>query len=236
LVDCVHDDGFECAGTRVLEQHRQLRAPVDPVGVRTDRGSTLLSAGQREHIVSLSGDISATQGKTEGVALTNEHRKLDSQLVDRALRAYGEAINLVEPLRVQLWHERGLTIAQIGVLFLLHERDGRSIGELGETLRARPATVTGLADRLERGGFVLRRGDEFDRRVVRVVLTPEGRQIVEEIRAESRGYLGRAFESLGAARVTALADLLMELVRAADSPAEAPAERAGASTTGDGCP
>lgn len=195
-----------------------------------------LIAGQRVHIVSLSRDISATQGNIEAVAVTNEQRKLDSELVDRALRAYGEAINLVEPLRLQLWHERGLTIAQIGVLFLLHERDGRSIGELGEALHARPATVTGLADRLERGGFVLRRGDDFDRRVVRLVLTPEGRQIVEEIRAESSGYLGRAFESLGAARVAALADLLTELVRAADSPTEAPAGPAGASMTGDGRP
>ena len=149
---------------------------------------------------------------------------MDDELVGHALRAYGEAVNLVEPLRVRFWHERGLTIAQVGLLFLLHQRDAQSIGELAEALHARPATVTGLTDRLERGGFVLRHGDESDRRVVRVALTIEGRSALEEIRAESRAYLGQAFETLGPARVSALADLLSELVQSVGDIVDASAQ------------
>ncbi|TAJ16515.1 MAG: MarR family transcriptional regulator, partial [Dehalococcoidia bacterium] len=147
---------------------------------------------------------------------------VDTDLVDRALRAFGEAVNLVEPLRVKVWRDRGLTIAQIGMLFLLHEQDGQSIGEVARRLRSRPATVTGLADRLERAGFVRRGGDEFDRRIVRLRLTDEGHRVLDEIRAESRAYLGAAFEALGHADTIRLADLLGAFVLAASIAAERP--------------
>lgn len=149
---------------------------------------------------------------------------MDDELVGRAMHSYGDAVNLGEPLRIRFWHDRGLTIAQVGLLFLLHQRDGQSVGELAEGLYARPATVTGLADRLERGGFIVRRGDEVDRRVVRVSLTDEGYRVLDEVRAESRSYLRRAFEMMGEARVSALADLLRQLVEAAASVAEEASE------------
>lgn len=140
---------------------------------------------------------------------------MDLSLVDRTLRAYGEVINLVEPLRVRFWHEHGLTVAQISLLFTLHERDQQSVGALAEALHARPATVTGLVTRLERAGYVHRGDDEMDRRVVRVAITAKGRSALEGIRSEARAFMHRAFVVLGEARVAALADLLTELVDAA---------------------
>lgn len=140
---------------------------------------------------------------------------MDTDLVDRTLRVYGEAINLVEPLRVRFWHEHGLTIAQIGLLFTLHETDRQPVGVLAEALHTRPATVTGLVTRLERAGYVHRGDDEMDRRVVRVAITPKGRSVLEEIRSEGRAFMHRAFVVLGEARVEALADLLTKLVDAA---------------------
>ena len=151
---------------------------------------------------------------------------MDQSLVDRALLAFGEAVNVVEPLRLRFWHERGLTLVQVGLLFQLLERDAQSISELADVLRVRPATVTGLADRLERGGYLRRSGDPSDRRVIRVYLTSTGRRVIEQIRAESHTYLDRAFETLGTQRVEALATLLEELVTAVDTEQEA--ELAGA--------
>jgi DNA-binding MarR family transcriptional regulator len=139
---------------------------------------------------------------------------MDTDLVDRALRVYGEAINLVEPLRVRFWHEHGLTIAQMGLLFVLYEDARLSVGELAERLHTRPATVTGLVTRLERAGYVHRGDDEVDRRVVRVTITAKGRNVLEEIRSEGRAFMHRAFVVLGESKVATLADLLTELVDA----------------------
>ena len=140
---------------------------------------------------------------------------MDLDLVDRTLRVYGEAVNLIEPLRVRIWHEHGLTIAQISLLFTLYEDTRLSVGQLAERLHTRPATVTGLVTRLERAGHVHRGDDDVDRRVVRVAITAKGRGVLEEIRSEGRAFLQRAFEVLGEAKVATLADLLTDLVDAA---------------------
>ena len=156
---------------------------------------------------------------------------MDGALLDRALRAYGEAINLVEPLRVRFWHDRRLTIAQIGLLFAVHQQDRLSVGEIARELHTRPATVTGLVDRLDRAGYLSREVDDVDRRVVRVSLTEPGRRVLEEILTEGRAYLNRAFDVLGEARVAALADLLAELVEASATVNYEPSEPTTAQRT-----
>ena len=156
---------------------------------------------------------------------------MDGALVDRALRAYGEAINLVEPLRVRFWHDRRLTIAQIGLLFAVHQQDRLSVGEIARELHTRPATVTGLVDRLDRAGYLSREVDDVDRRVVRVSLTEPGRRVLEEILTEGRAYLNPAFDVLGEAGVAALADLLAELVEASATVNYEPSEPTTAQRT-----
>src|SRR6266516_1509303 len=69
-----------------------------------------------------------------------------------------------------------VTPPQWGVLALLHEHDGLTIGALGQARAIDPPTVTGIVTRLEQSGLVERRHDLEDRRVVRVYLTEEGRE------------------------------------------------------------
>jgi DNA-binding MarR family transcriptional regulator len=68
-----------------------------------------------------------------------------------------------------------VTPPQWGVLALLHEHDGLTIGALGQARAIDPPTVTGIVTRLEQSGLVERRHDLEDRRVVKVHLTGEGR-------------------------------------------------------------
>jgi len=83
--------------------------------------------------------------------------------------------------RVQRWIEAemaakgGLTAAQSGVLFLLAKRDGALIGEVAEALDATPSAMTGLVDRMARGGLLERRPDPEDGRAQRLYLTDKGR-------------------------------------------------------------
>ena len=72
-----------------------------------------------------------------------------------------------------------LTIPQwLGLGAVLHCGDeGISHGQLGQRMMLSKAPVTGLVDRLARAGLVERRPDEHDRRVSRVLITPEGREM-----------------------------------------------------------
>lgn len=67
-----------------------------------------------------------------------------------------------------------VTLGQAGILFLLRERDGRSMTELSKVLAVENSTLTGLIDRLERAGFVTRAPHPKDRRSFRIHITPEG--------------------------------------------------------------
>jgi DNA-binding MarR family transcriptional regulator len=71
----------------------------------------------------------------------------------------------------------GLTYPQYLVLLVLWERDGASVGQLGERLALDSGTLTPLLQRLEHQGLVERRRGDDDERVVRIHLTPAGRAL-----------------------------------------------------------
>lgn len=68
-----------------------------------------------------------------------------------------------------------LTVPQATVLFLLQEREGRMMSEMGQILGVDNSAMTGLIDRLEKAGFVRREAKREDRRALLIRITPEGR-------------------------------------------------------------
>ena len=71
-----------------------------------------------------------------------------------------------------------ITPPQWGLLALLNEGDGLTIGTISLKQGLDAPTVTGIVNRLEHNGLVERRHDKEDRRVVKVYLTDEGRDII----------------------------------------------------------
>src|SRR2546427_4096213 len=78
--------------------------------------------------------------------------------------------------------ERGkpyvITPPQWGALSLLLAQDGLTIGTMSQMRGVDAAAGTGIITRLEQNGLVERRHDREDRRVVKVYLTEEGRDIM----------------------------------------------------------
>jgi DNA-binding MarR family transcriptional regulator len=81
--------------------------------------------------------------------------------------------------------ERGkayvITPPQWGALSLLLAQDGLTIGTMSQMRGVDAPTGTGIITRLEQNGLVERRHDREDRRVVKVYLTDEGRDIVNTL-------------------------------------------------------
>ncbi len=76
----------------------------------------------------------------------------------------------------------GVSAAGGLVLGLLRDNGPLSPSELGERLIVTRATVTGIVDSLERGGFVRRSPNPADRRSLLVEITPEGLEAVRQVR------------------------------------------------------
>ncbi len=88
-----------------------------------------------------------------------------------ALYSAGHAFTrLYKPLLDPL----GLTYPQYLVMAVLWEKDGRTVGEIGEKLLLESSTLTPLLKRLETAGIIRRTRDKDDERVVRILLTPKG--------------------------------------------------------------
>jgi len=69
-----------------------------------------------------------------------------------------------------------VTPAQAGILFLLKEKEGRTMSELSQILSIDNSTITGLVDRLEKAGLVRRDASPHDRRASHVYIKPDGIQ------------------------------------------------------------
>lgn len=138
-------------------------------------------------------------------------------LLDAVLAEYGRAVVLADPSRFDVWEALGLTMSQIRVLFLLHREPGIMAGLLAERLGVRPATVTGIVDRLVDQGLVRRCAAPDDRRVVRHQLTARGSAVMSEISRAGRAYIGGVLEQLDNAALTHLRESLVAFTQAAEA-------------------
>ncbi len=84
----------------------------------------------------------------------------------------------------------GLTASEVNVLANLAGGRGRTVSELGVAAGVRPTTLTGVLDRLEQKGHIVRAPRAGDRRAVEISLTAAG--------LKSAGRVQRAFAELEA--------------------------------------
>lgn len=138
-------------------------------------------------------------------------------LLTRAMLAYGAALSVADPIRLRIWDERGLTLAQLRLMYTILAEGEQPAGDLAGKLGVRPPTVTGLTDRLIKQELIERADDPSDRRVVIVRLTDEGREVIGQIEAESRAYFERIFDRLGEERIEGLIGLLEEFTEVAST-------------------
>lgn len=82
--------------------------------------------------------------------------------------------------------------AQGRILFVLWERDGIPIRDLAEETGLARTTLTGMLDRLETSGHVVREADPEDRRSIRIRLTDQARGLREQYDAVS-AEMGEVF-------------------------------------------
>jgi MarR family transcriptional regulator, organic hydroperoxide resistance regulator len=76
-----------------------------------------------------------------------------------------------------------LSAAEINALANLGEGGTLSVRQLSERAGTRASTLTGLLDRLENRGYLVREVDPADRRSFRLPLTDQGQQVAARARA-----------------------------------------------------
>lgn len=89
-----------------------------------------------------------------------------------------------------------ITASQLSALSAVSHNGEVSLGELAAIERVAPPSMTRIAARLEEQGLVARQADSSDRRVVRLVITPPGRALLDETRTRRDLFLARRLAQL----------------------------------------
>jgi DNA-binding MarR family transcriptional regulator len=103
-----------------------------------------------------------------------------------------------------------LTAMQAKLLMLV-AAEPQPMRRLAEVFHCDPSNVTGIADRLERRGLVVREPSPDDRRVKNVTLTSAGRGVVDDLRG-SLGFAAEPLSALSGPEREQLRDLLRKML------------------------
>ena len=103
------------------------------------------------------------------------------------------------------------TLARFDLLASLNRNDGQTLASISRDLLVTAGNVTGLVDRAERDGHVVRREEPSDRRVFRVYLTDEGRALIRSLLPMHSKHVGALLDGLPPAELHDLRRLLGSL-------------------------
>ncbi len=115
-----------------------------------------------------------------------EEFKKEVELLDRIV------INLQRKVRAKLSQEVSqgiITPPQYSILTYLLERGESKMADLSRYLLISASGVTGIVDNLVRMGLVQRGSSPQDRRVIKISLTPRGKELISRIRTEFQEVL-----------------------------------------------
>jgi len=143
-----------------------------------------------------------------GAPLPTDVKAEVDQILEAIIYLYTESRRITK----ELARRAELTGPQLTVVKMLESVGGLSLSDLSDRIRAQNSTVTGIVDRMEREGLVVRARSTEDKRVVNIRLTEKGERIAREIPVEPMEIFRGALAGLTS---TEMRDLLRILTKIA---------------------
>lgn len=124
-------------------------------------------------------------------------------------------------------HRQGISMAHLQTLWILQEHGPQPMTHLADLLGVAVPNATGIIDRMEQRGLVVRLRDGADRRVVTVQQTQDGARAVEEVDGWRSEMLEALLQRLDTDQLVRLVGGIEELrgailTHGTDLPMEAP--------------
>jgi DNA-binding MarR family transcriptional regulator len=105
---------------------------------------------------------------------------------EKIMMALVKAAELFKRKSAAIFKEHGLSFSQYNVLRVLESSDEgqQAINQVGKAMLASAPNLSGIAKRLENGGFITRRGADGDERIKLLTITAKGRRVLGRIAAK----------------------------------------------------
>jgi DNA-binding MarR family transcriptional regulator len=117
---------------------------------------------------------------------------------DQTVQEIIEALTRCQRVRTAspAWRKIGLSHSQVGMLYMiLHHKDA-NVKKISEQLGVTKSAITQLLEPMVNKGFIERKTDSIDRRVVRFSLSDKGKDALKEINKHKFANLRSAINTL----------------------------------------
>ncbi|MBP1742639.1 MAG: hypothetical protein H6Q48_4932 [Deltaproteobacteria bacterium] len=133
---------------------------------------------------------------------------------EKVLMAIVRAAENFKRTHTAIFRKYGLSFPQYNVLRVLDaSRNGRNkISEVSRIMLVPGANMTGIAKRLERDGYLLRKRDLRDERVTLLQITSKGKRTLQNIKKEKDRSLEKLLQGFSQKDKTNLLDRVKHLI------------------------
>ncbi|AOK92841.1 MULTISPECIES: MarR family winged helix-turn-helix transcriptional regulator [Paenibacillus] len=107
--------------------------------------------------------------------------------------------------------ELNLYVGQDNLLYRLWLGDGVTQMQLCEHLKCEPPTVTNMVKSLEQNGFIYRKRDEQDARIMRIFLTDKGKELETPVEVKWRQQQEKLLQSISTEDRLILRQLMQQM-------------------------
>ncbi|MDR7002995.1 MarR family transcriptional regulator [Neobacillus niacini] len=107
--------------------------------------------------------------------------------------------------------KNNLGITEFSVLEVLYQKGKQTIQQIGNCILISSGSMTYVIDKLEQKGLLSRNACPDDRRVIHVILTDDGNQLMNEIMPKYHEFINHMFDSLDSNEAETLVQLLKKL-------------------------
>ena len=134
---------------------------------------------------------------------------------EKVLMAIVRAAENFKRTHTAIFRKYGLSFPQYNVLRVLDaSRNGRNkISEVSRIMLVPGANMTGIAKRLERDGFLIRKPDPRDERVTILQITPKGRRTLKKIKEEKDQSIEKLLNGFSQEDKRQLLDRVKQLIK-----------------------
>lgn len=109
--------------------------------------------------------------------------------------------------------ELNLYVGQDNLLYRLWLGDGVTQMQLSEHMKCEPPTVTNMVKSLEQNGFIYRKRDEQDARIMRIFLTDKGKELEKPVEDKWREQQEKLLHSISSEDRLILRQFMQQMER-----------------------
>jgi DNA-binding MarR family transcriptional regulator len=147
--------------------------------------------------------------------MVNGGYKNDLSLDEKVMMVIVRLAEFFKKNSANIFKNYGLTFPQYNVLRVLDSSENRqnTISNVGKIMLVSGANMTGIAKRLEKNGFLLRKSDPNDERITLLEITPKGREQLKNISSEKDANIARYLMHFSDEQKKEVLSLLRSVIR-----------------------